>query len=184
MRWLLAVLLVGCASTPPLPSPSGAGPLYVAVLPVEVAPGVVARAPETSTLRVILGSGGPRDALHDALVSGIATEGYPVMAPELVRHALLAMDREGQRPAPGVIAERLGVDAVLLSELRAFDAGHMRTQSRVVVDLALRIVGRDGAVLWSGENRPKAVTVRTYRADMDYRAYMDAAADSALSALP
>lgn len=184
MRWLLLLLLAGCATTLPLTSGPGTGPLYVAVMPVEVTPGVVARAPETSTIRAIAGSGGPREALHDALVSDVASEGYPVMAPDLMLHTLAQIERGGQRPAPGPLAVRLGVDAVLLSELRAFDAAHMRTQHRVVIDLALRLVGRDGQVLWTGENTPKVVVVRTYRADMDYRAYMDAAADSALSTLP
>lgn len=184
MRWLMLLLLAGCASTPPLSTGLGAGPLYVAVMPVEVVPGVVARAPETSTIRAIIGSGGPREALHDALVSGVASEGYPVMATDLMLHTLAQIQRDGPRPAPGPLAERLGVDAVLFAELRAFDAAHMRTQHRVVVDLALRLVGRDGSVLWAGENDPKTVVVRTYRADMDYRAYMDAAADSALSSLP
>lgn len=181
---LVLLALASCASTPPLTAGPGKGPLYVAVLPVAVEPGVVARAPETSTIRVLIGAAGPREALHDAILSGVVSEGYPVMMPDLLDHALALMDRDGGRPAPAAIAERLGVDAVLVSELRAFDASHMRTQHRVVVDLAVRLVGRDGHVLWQGENDPKVVVVRTYRADMDYRAYMDEAADSALATLP
>lgn len=180
----VAISIAGCAATPPLTAGPGAGPLYVAILPVDVTPGVVARAPESSTIRVILGSGGPREALRDALVDGVATEGYPVQGPDLTRDALVRVDREGGGRSPGELARRLGVDAVLVSELRAFDAAHMRTQSRVVIDLALRLIDRDGHVLWTGENEPKVVTVRAYRADMDYRAYLNAAVDDALGTLP
>ena len=176
-------LVAACASTPPLTAGSGAPPLYVAVLPVEVAPGVRVRAPVTSTVRALFGAG-TTEALRDGIASGIATEGYTVQAPEITADKLHTAAGTADPSDMGALARALGVDAVAHAEVLDWDASCMVTHGRVLLALAVTLYDRQGTVVWRGESTPSTVTVRLYNARRDIRAYMNVAVDSALSTLP
>lgn len=162
--------------------------IHVAVLPVRAAAGVVVKAPSGGTVRLLLGGNDARAVLRDALVHGLADLGFLVQDPAVTGTRLAAARRaaeaEGAPLTAGRLARALGVEAVLLAQVRAWDLSVLRSQRRARIGLEGTLYDSGGKLLWEGRNEREVMSIRMYRASQDWRAYVREAAQRALESMP
>ncbi len=175
---LAALLIAGCGAA--AGSSLRQQARHVAVLQVEVTPGIVMNTPSGGTLRMIRGAESARGVLRDTLIHGLQGAGFSVQARGVTDHKARLL----KRGVPAALAKRLGVDAVLLSRVDGWDTTHVRGQGRLLLNMAVRLVRRDGKELWSARTQRPVVTTTGYRARQDYRALVTAAVDRLLRHMP
>lgn len=139
----------------------------------------VEKPPPQTLLDDAFGGEEPRDLLARESVRALKARGYRA-ATALSKEPIAAPVSDERAAA---IAKAVGADATLVVDLSRLEMESLRPLGRMEVDLDLRLVGADGALLWSGAHRG-ATRVATYQSQNDWRSHLRDALDRALGELP
>jgi hypothetical protein len=98
------------------------------------------------------------DIIRDAFVAGVGRRGYavvPVAESDRRLRETLGISYGGQLPSttPGEVCRALGVEGVFYGEVQEFSKTTTGIYNSVTVAAAFRFYGKDGALLWQGNDR-------------------------------
>ncbi len=98
------------------------------------------------------------DIIRDAFVAGVGFRGYavvPVEGSDARLREALGISYGGQLPAttPEEVCRALGVEGVFYGEVQEFSKTTTGIYNSVAVAAAFRFYGKDGALLWQGNDR-------------------------------
>ena len=98
------------------------------------------------------------DILRDAFVEGVARKGFavvPVAESDRILRETLGISYGGQLPSttPEEVCKALGVEAVFYGEVQEWSKTTTGVYNSSTVAAAFRMYGKDGALLWEGNDR-------------------------------
>ncbi len=98
------------------------------------------------------------DIIRDAFVEGIARKGMaviPVAGSDRILRETLGISYGGQLPTttPEEVCKALGVEAVFYGDVQEWSKTTAGIYNSSVVAAAFRMYGKDGALLWEGNDR-------------------------------
>jgi uncharacterized membrane-anchored protein len=167
----LVSLLAACAGSPGVRS-EGAPKRVVVVTASRV------QAPEAGSVSgQLLGEEEPRDVMASEAKLALRSRGFDVLE---VRTALGAEPEAGQAEA---LARQSGAEAAVVMVLTRMDLSALKPLGRAEVELETRLLANDGRTLWSGTRR-HATSVKTYRAQTDWRSHLRQAVSKAAREVP
>ena len=98
------------------------------------------------------------DIIRDAFVEGVARKGFavvPVAESDRILRETLGISYGGQLPSttPEEVCKALGVEAVFYGDVREWSKTTTGIYNSSTVAAAFRMFGKDGALLWEGNDR-------------------------------
>ncbi|MHB1024965.1 MAG: GNA1162 family protein [Desulfobacteria bacterium] len=98
------------------------------------------------------------DIIRDAFVDGVARKGFavvPVAESDRILRETLGISYGGQLPSttPEEVCKALGVEAVFYGDVREWSKTTTGIYNSSTVAAAFRLYGKDGVLLWEGNDR-------------------------------